>query len=119
MTDDELSETLNKASKDGWYWCEEAMFKGHSLGGILWTEFNAGTPWGDEIDKANAKLLENARVHAEEVLALRNAARELIDACHASVRMTGITYTPTISTRFNLAVQKMVDALDGNKTNEI
>lgn len=48
----------------------------------------------------------------ERIAELEKAGKNLTDACHASIRITGIHYTPVISTRFNRAVEAMVEALN-------
>jgi hypothetical protein len=52
----------------------------------------------------------------ERIAELEKAGKNLTDACHASIRITGIHYTPVISTRFNRAVEAMVEALNKEPT---
>ena len=52
----------------------------------------------------------------ERITELEKAGKNLTDACHASISITGIHYTPVISTRFNRAVEAMVEALNKEPT---
>ena len=52
----------------------------------------------------------------ERIAELERVGKDLTDACHASIRITGIHYTPVISTRFNRAVEAMVEALNKEPT---
>ena len=44
--------------------------------GVLITDYESGTPWGDEIDRANARLISQAPVMAEALEKLRRLTHD-------------------------------------------
>jgi hypothetical protein len=73
--------------------------------------------WDDAMRAAISAAIEASGL-VERIAELERAGKDLTDACHASIRITGIHYTPVISTRFNRAVEAMVEALNKDTTND-
>lgn len=67
-----------KHTKGPWEWKDDDREKfGHYRlhPGILATDLSDGTPWGDEIDRANARLI----AAAPDLLEALKAAKEVVD----------------------------------------
>lgn len=81
--------TAQKHTPGEWFWRDDVNTGEYDLSpGVLTTNLTDGTPWGDEIDRANARLIAAAPEMLEALKLARdalgaNAARDTVDAAIA------------------------------------
>jgi hypothetical protein len=113
-----LKKLLAEATKGPWKWQKLFDFNSpkFSLGpGVLLTDERDGTPWGDTIDQANARLIAMAPDLAVRVLELEAENKRLRHAVKVALNGFGRLVDFTETTDFDSEIAILERALKGGE----